>query len=270
MSGIAENNTFQGDGWHFDYISFGKGDRPMLLLPGVGDGFRTAKGLALPFSLLYRTFARDFRVYVLSRREPLPKLWSTGDMAKDIACWMEAEGLEHADVVGVSQGGMIAQWLALLYPQRVRKLVLAVTAASPTPVMEQAISNWIRLARQRKFSAIMEDTARRSYTGAYQRQGILQSRLIGKLMPPKEYERFLTLCHSCLTHNVSDRLCEITAPTLVLGGERDQVVGAQASLELARSIPHAKLHLYPGQSHGVYEQEMTDFNRRIKRFLLNP
>ena len=42
-----------------DYIRFGSGRKPLILLPGVGDGLKTVKGMAWPFALLYRHLAKD-------------------------------------------------------------------------------------------------------------------------------------------------------------------------------------------------------------------
>lgn len=266
MGAKPENCRYQGEGWACDYCCFGAGQRPLLLLPGVGDGFQTAKGLAGPFSLLYRIFSRDWRVYVVSRREALPPDFTTLDMARDLAEWMDALGLDRADVVGVSQGGMIAQQLAIHWPEKVHRLVLAVTAQRVNPVMEEALTGWMAMAERRDFAGIMADTARRSFTGAYQRRWAAQYALLSPLMAPKGYDRFLTLCRSCLSHDTGDRLGEIACPTLVIGAEEDRVVGGRASIELARGIPGARLKCCPGMSHGVYEQA-GDFNGWVYQFL---
>ena len=263
------NGHFQAPDWDCDYISFGGGKRHLLLLPGVGDGFTTAKGLALPFSLLYRCFGRDFRVHVVSRRNDLPPDFTTRDMACDLAAWMDGMDIPQADIIGVSQGGMIAQALALDHPERVGRLVLAVTAPRPNPVLEQTMDTWLALSARHEFAAIMEDTARRSYVGSYRRRAILQNKLVGRLVVPEDFARFETLCRSCLSHDLLGELGTLGCPTLVLGGGQDAVAGPAAAAELARAIPGAELHLYPDQSHGVYEQE-RDFNRRILSFLREP
>ena len=60
-----------------DYIRFGSGEMPLVMIPGVGDGLKTVKGMALPFALLYRELTRDFTVYVFSRRVDLPPHMTT-------------------------------------------------------------------------------------------------------------------------------------------------------------------------------------------------
>ena len=260
------NGRFHAPDWDCDYLSFGAGRRHLLLLPGVGDGFTTAKGLALPFALMYRCYAREFRVHVVSRRNDMPADFTVRDMAEDLALWMDGMDISCADVIGVSQGGMIAQSLALHHPQRVGRLVLAVSAARPNPVMEQALGAWLDMARRRDYAAIMEDTARRSYVGGALRRSLIQNRLLARVMHPEDYTRFETLCRACLSHDVLARLHRLRCPTLVLGGGEDAVVGPEAAAELARAIPGAALHVYPTLSHGLYEQA-KDFNPRILQYL---
>ena len=136
----AKNENIRFNGHDCDYISFGSGDDVLIMLPGVGDGFKTAKGIAVPFSLMYRIFAEDFRVLVFSRRNRMLKGFTTKDMADDLDIIMEKLGIESAHVFGVSQGGMIAQQMAIRHPGRVRSLVLAVTASHPNDVMREALN----------------------------------------------------------------------------------------------------------------------------------
>ena len=51
-----------------EYIAFGKGSKILIILPGLGDGLRSVKGTALPFSAMYRKLGAEYRVYAFSRR----------------------------------------------------------------------------------------------------------------------------------------------------------------------------------------------------------
>ena len=124
---FPHNGRLTLDGGTADYICFGKGEKTLVMIPGIGDGLKTVKGMALPFALLYRKLGKKFRVYVFSRRNELPEHFSTRDMARDLSAAMDMLGLKSACVIGISQGGMIAQWLAIDYPESVSRLILAVT-----------------------------------------------------------------------------------------------------------------------------------------------
>lgn len=262
----AKNENIRFNGHECDYISFGSGDDVLIMLPGVGDGFKTAKGVAVPFSVMYRCFARDFKVYVFSRRNRMLKGFTTKDMADDLAAIMEKLGIESAHVFGVSQGGMIAQQMAILHPEKVKSLVLAVTAPHPTEVMRESLGTWLEMAGRDDYKGIMLDTAERSYTGAYLERGRKLNNVLA-LAKPKSYERFRILCESCLEHDAYEDLYKISCPVLVIGADRDRVLGGEASKEIADAIPGAELYMYEGYSHGVYEQA-KDFNSRVLEFLI--
>ena len=100
----AKNGEIKIDNTSVHYISFGEGKKSLIIIPGVGDGFKTVKGLAMPFSIMYKIFAKDYRVYVFSRRNDISENFSTEDMANDLISHMNELKIDKADVVGVSQG----------------------------------------------------------------------------------------------------------------------------------------------------------------------
>lgn len=257
----AKNGNIRFNGHDCDYISFGSGDDVLIMLPGVGDGFKTAKGVAVPFSVMYRCFAKDFRVFVFSRRNRMLKGFTTKNMADDIAAIKDKLEIDSAHVFGVSQGGMIAQQLALRHPDKVKSLVLAVTASRPNDIMRDSLETWLRMADKDDYKGIMLDTAERSYTGAYLERGRKLNKLLA-LVKPKDYTRFRILCESCLEHDAYDELDKISCPVFIIGADSDKVLGGEASEELAERIPGAELYMYEGYSHGVYEQA-KDFNKRV-------
>jgi len=248
-----------------DYISFGAGARTLVMIPGVGDGLKTVKGMALPFALLYRSLAKDFTVYVFSRRVNLPAHMTTREMAAELDEAMEALGLAHCAVVGVSQGGMIAQWLAIDFPSRVDRLVLAVTLARPNPTVRDVIARWTEMAQRGDYSGIMIDTAERSYSEKRLRSSRWTYGLLGRIGKPKSFARFLTQAEACVTHDAYAELGRIACPTLVIGGAEDKIVTGEASRELAARIPGSKLILYGGLGHGLYE-ETPDFLKQVGDF----
>ena len=248
-----------------DYIRFGTGERALVMLPGVGDGLKTVKGTALPFALLYRSLTKDFSVYVFSRRRSIPAHMTTRDMANDLNEAMEALALRGAAVVGVSQGGMIAQWLAIDHPDKVGRLVLTVTLSRPNDTVRDVIERWSEMARNGDYKGIMVDTAERSYSEKRLRQARLTYGLLGNVGKPRSFERFLIQAESCVTHAAWDELPRIACPTLVIGGTDDRIVTGTASEEMAERIPDCELYMYEGLGHGLYE-EAPDFFERVADF----
>ena len=250
-----------------DYIRFGRGPRPLVMIPGVGDGLKTVRGMALPFAMMYRRLARDFTVYVFSRRVRLAPGMTTRDMADDLDAAMAALGLSGAAVVGVSQGGMIAQWLAIDHPERVGRLVLTVTLSRPNPTIKAVIGRWLDMARRGDYRGIMLDTAEKSYSERRIRQARRMYGLLGNIGRPGSFERFTIQAESCLTHDAYGQLSRIACPVLVIGGTADRIVTGAASVETAEAIPGSQLYMYEGLGHGLYE-EAPDFLNRVSAFCL--
>ena len=267
MRYLAKNGTLTIRGTTMDYIRFGRGERILVMLPGLGDGLRTVKGTALPMAVLYRIFAKNFTVYVFSRRDMLPEGYTTRDMARDQAEAMEQLGVEKADIFGVSMGGMIAQYLAIDFPEKVNKLILTVTSARPNPILTESVGEWVSLARVGNHTAFMDSNVRRIYSEKYYRSNKWLVPIMGKLTKPKSYDRFFVQADACLTHDAYDSLFRIKAPTLVIGGGKDKALGGAASKEIAAGIPGAELWMYEQWGHGLYE-EAKDFNRRVLNYLM--
>ena len=258
----ARNSRISGT----DYIRFGTGSRTLIILPGLGDGLQTVKGTALPMAWMYRIFAKDFTVYMFSRRSDLPQGHTTRNMAQDLKDTMDALGIQKADILGVSMGGMIAQWLAIDHPEKVDHLILAVTAARPNPILNESIEEWIAQARQNDHRALMAGNLYKIYSEDYCRKNSWMIPILGVVTKPKSYTRFLIQAEACLNHNAYSHLSCIHAPTLVMGGEQDQALGSEASREIANEISDAQLKMYPQWGHGLYE-EAKDFNRLVYDFL---
>ena len=118
----AQNGSIKIDNTEMDYIVFGNGTTPLIMIPGLGEGLKTVKGTAAPFAMMYRAVAKEYKVYCFSRRNILPQVFTTKDMAEDLYYAMQQLGIEKAMVLGVSLGGMIVEQLAIHHPEAVDKL----------------------------------------------------------------------------------------------------------------------------------------------------
>lgn len=87
-----------------NYVSFGRGKRTLILLPGLSDGLMTVKGKALLLAKPYRIFFEKYTVYIFSRKNDLPEGYSIREMARDQGKAMDVLGVRQAYVMGVSQG----------------------------------------------------------------------------------------------------------------------------------------------------------------------
>ena len=249
-----------------DYVTFGKGKDPLVIIPGLGDGVQTVKGKAQLFSLSYRLLAKHYKIYVFSRINELRQGYTTRDMAADVAEAMETLNLDAAYVMGISQGGMIAQWLAVDFPERVQRLILAVTTAKPSQLAKERIEHWQKLSQSGNFKHLMLDIAQHSYTQkSYQKWRLLYN-IMGRLGRIKDENRIAIQSQSCLEHNSREVLKEIQCPTFVLGALEDDVIGVDGSKELAKAISDCQLLILKHSGHALYEENKA-FQEAVCGFL---
>lgn len=249
-----------------EFVRFGKGHEVLIILPGLSESLRSVKKAKWILSLLYRSFSRDFTVYIFGRKQAMNEGYQIQDMANDQVAVMDQLGIDKASFLGVSQGGMIAQRIAITYPNRVQKLVLAVTSARKTPILESVITTWLEAANNNDYQAILFETLKATYAPKKVKQMKGWIPIIARLTKPKSLQNFIVQAKACLNHDSWDELKNITAPTLVIGGGNDQIVGTNTSVELASQIRNARLHVYPEYGHAAFE-EASDFQERVLSFL---
>ncbi len=246
-----------------DYITFGKGTRPMIMIQGLNT--HGIKGAGLMLAYMYRIFARDYKVYLFDRRMNIPDGITVRDMAHDVAAAMDALELTNADILGVSQGGMIGQYLAIDRPDLVNKLVLAVTLSRNNDTVKCVIDSWIKMMEAGDMKGFVTDMAVKMYSREYVKRYKLFMPLLTIMQKPRDTERFTMLAKACLTCDAYEELEKIKCPVFVIGGGQDQVVGAKASEEISEKLG-CRIYMYEGLGHAAYE-EARDFNKIVYDFL---
>lgn len=247
------------------YVAFGSGKRNLIVLPGLSDGLATVIGKAWVLASPYKKFFKDFTVYMFSRKNDMPEGYSIEDMADDQVAAMKNLGIERGCVLGVSQGGMIAQCIAIRHPETVERLILAVTTPYANSVARDAVSSWIGMAERGDHTALMVDTAEKMYSDGYLKKNRKYFPLIAKFTKPATYDRFMKNAKAILRFDARDELSKIKCPTLIIAGSDDKTVGNDAPLELKNGIAGSRLFVYEGLGHGTFE-EATDFYDRILAF----
>lgn len=247
------------------YVSFGTGEKKAVILPGLSDGLMTVKDKAWFLSLPYRSFLQDYTVFMFSRKNDMPEGYSIEAMADDQAAAMRRLGIDRSFVLGVSEGGMIAQCLAIRHPDLVDRMVLAVTAPNANDIINAVVSEWMEKAASGNHEALMADTAEKMYSDTYLTKSRKFLPLLARVTKPADYDRFLKNARAILNFDVRGELSKISCPTLIIAGGDDHVVGKEAAIELHKGITGSRLYVYDGLGHGAYE-EAKDFYDRVFAF----
>ncbi len=246
------------------FFRFGKPHaRPLVLLPGLS--IKPVADSADAVAAAYADLAQHCEVFVFERRDDLPAVYDIRDMAADTAAALDLLGIRGAVVMGVSQGGMIAQCLALTRPELVGALVLCSTAAAVKGKGERVLQTWIDLAESGNATALMRSFAETIYTDAFYARYKTAFDRLAQTVTPAELERFVRLAKGTPGFNVEGKLSAVRCPALVLGARGDRVFGAAPSEELAKALG-AKLVIYEDYGHAVYD-EAPDLHSHILAFL---
>ena len=216
-----------------DYAVFGSGEKNFVILPGMS--IHSVMGSADAIAEAYKDFCDEYTVYVFDRAKDITSGYTVRDMAEDTAAAMQKLNIAEADIFGASQGGMIAQYLAIDHPELVHKMILGSTLAKANDTCIQVIGEWIQLAEARDEEGLLESFADNIYSEAtleaYRDTLISSNRGISD----EEYQRFIVLAEACRTFNCYDELSAIQCPVLVIGSEGDKVVIAEGSKQIARA-----------------------------------
>ena len=226
-----------------------------------------------------KPFAKKFRVINMDNRDAGDSALGTGpytiaDMADDVAGVIRNLHLGRTHIVGILMGGMIAQELAIRYPELVDKLVLvATTAGGPASVNAKPE---IAALLMRSGSEDIETRVRRTFT-AIAGEGYMAKHpedldqivknSIAKPMSLESYQRQLGACMAHLLQGTAERLAQIAAPTLVVHGDYDPLIPYPNGQYLAEHIKGARLITFPGVGHIPMIESPERFNREVIEFL---
>ena len=263
----TETGTFLGE---FSYVRFGSGPENLVILPGITLENEPPNRLAAwTYRLGFGRFAEGHTVYLINRRRGMPSRYTTRDMAADYARVMEEE-LGPSRVMGFSTGGSIAQYVALDHPELVQRLVLVVTASRLSEEGRETCERWRKLARGRRWRELRADMASINVTSeSNKRLARAFMAVFGRLVlgTPSDPSDFLTTLEADLGHDTTDLLPELSAPTLLIGGDEDPFFSESLLRETAGKIPDAELRVYEGVGHGVPKERKRRYEDDALAFL---
>lgn len=268
-----ERGVLAGSAGRYPYVTFGNGPRTLVVFAGLTDAFQPERpsryfGLLLE-RYYYRSFAADYSVYVVGRRRDLPEGTTTREMAAEYADVLREFDLAPADVLGVSLGGLVAQHLAADAPELVRRLVLGVSGRRVSTAGRHTLRRWADWADRGRWFDVYLDSIPVTYTDYRRWLYPPLIRTVGRpfLSEPAAVSDVAVSCRACLDHDATDRLSDVEAPTLVIGGTEDHFYPRGVLRETADAIPDARLNLVAGTGHAAFEERKRTFDRAVTAFL---
>jgi pimeloyl-ACP methyl ester carboxylesterase len=272
----AHTHRVEIDGSTVNYVDIGSGP-VMLFVHGLGGSWQNWLENLPHFAQTHRCIAPDLGGF--GESPPVE-----GDVSIERYARSLSELLAHLDVgsavvVGNSMGGFIALELAIKFPELVEKLVLVSAAVL-----------WQEYRRAKPlvaFAGATEGTLGRMIIGlqprlasrprlrqtALRMGGIVAPHKLGRelqrelVLTARRTEGFLPAFQALADYSLRDDLEKVSAPTLIVWGTADPLVGVAHARELEQLIPGARAVIYKRAGHVVQLERPDEFNEEVERFL---
>jgi proline iminopeptidase len=270
MPAVPINDT------HIFYIDVGQGIPTLVMHGGLGQDHTFLHPWLDQLSDMMRLFYYDHRGNGRSGRPDVQSLTFDG-FTSDAEALRRHLGFERVAIIGHSFGGFIALEYALRYPDRVSHLILADTAPAIDYAEEIVTNAQARSADPDVLQEFFEPSSYDDIAFTYHMRAIMplyfhrydervaDQLVMNKPLSSSAYNRNAALIEE---YDVTSRLGEITAPTLILVGEDDFITPPSQALRLQRGIPNSKLVVLPESGHYSHIETPGNFVEAVRKWLV--
>ena len=286
--------TIHANGIDLYYEDCGDPAAPaVLLIMGLG-----TQMIAWPPSLIDALTAAGFRVIAYDNRDiglsthlhgapavnpliaiaatrfglPFPLAYSLADMAADGVALLDALGIDAAHIVGASMGGMIAQNVAIRFPNRVLSLTSIMSSSGAAGLPGPSRAQRDRLTMRRPANPTREEAVA---------IGVEALKSISYSDPARDPDAFPTMAGRAFDRGTNPagfrrqllaiiadrerarRLAEVRAPTLVIHGRADPLVPLACGVDVAQRVPGAKMEVIDAMAHDLPPSQIAQVTALI-------
>lgn len=252
------------DGVGIAYDVTGPPDAPaVVLVHSLGQDRSMWRAQVRSWGDHHRLLAVDLRGH--GRSDAPDGRYSIAMLAGDVLAAAADAGIDRFHLCGVSIGGLVAQWLAVDAPERLRSLVASNTAARIGS--EASWRERIDLIRTLGMEASAERIVPGWFTPGFPKR------------EPEEYARAFGLfrdtspvgytggCSALADCDLRDQVGRIRVPTLVIGGELDRATPPDEARRLHEQIPGSTLEILEGAAHLSNVEAAEVFTRKVGAFI---
>jgi pimeloyl-ACP methyl ester carboxylesterase len=236
---------------------------PLLLVHGLmvtGEMFEPVTG---QLATRHRVIVPDLRGHGRSRGLPPP--YTAAQLAADLSCLLDHLGVDSTAVLGYSQGGAIAQQLALDHPKRCDRLVLACTFAFNMATAREWLEGHLAPPLLRVLGT--KGLAKLVVSQATRQLGKQRADWLAGLMADQDRRLMGAAWRETMAFDSRRRLAEIACPTLVVAGSEDRGVPIHHARMLHDGIPGSQLVIIDGADHALIWTHPDELLRVTDEFL---
>jgi 3-oxoadipate enol-lactonase len=244
------------------YYERSGGGPPLLFCNGSSSTIAGSALLIAPFAARFDVVAHDQRG--LGRTEIPPTPYTMSQYAADAIALVDAVGWDRCRVAGISFGGMVAQELAVTWPERVERLALLCTSpggalGASYPLHE--LADLPEVERESAFVALLDTRFTPTWLADHPADQALVDLVAardGGETSAEQRRGEAGQIEARSHHDVCDRLARITSPTFIASGRFDGIAPPANGAAVADRVPNSELHLYDG-GHMFIAQDSAAF-----------
>ena len=237
-------------------------DEPLVILNGIMMSTASWRSFIPNFSRYNTAILMDFLDQGQSER--LTESYNHSLQVSVLEALLDLLPYEKYSILGISYGGEIAIQYAVKRPDRVKKLILANTCARTSDWLRKIGDGWNAVAKTGVGEAYYLTTIPVIYsTGFYEREAAWMERREGTLIPyfsrPDVLESLIRLTDSSRDYDYTDRVGEISCPTLIISCSEDGLVPPTEQIILHEKIKGSHYVTINGSGHASMYEDPASF-----------
>ncbi len=193
--------------------------------------------------------------------------YSMQQHADDLAGLLDVLDIQKAHIAGISYGSEVSMVFAIHYPERTQSLIVADGVSQVDPLLKAFGDTWVSAAQLKNARLLLETTKPLNFSEEY----LVKNKAVFDGLVAKyeqlDFDAFIRLMNSFYDLNITACLKEISAPTLVMVGEKDILKSRHYSDRIAAEIPGAEYVILPGAGHAACLEKPDIFNSVIIGFV---
>ena len=261
---MTDVTVMTGDGVRLRARSDGPPDAPpLLLLNSLGTDLAMWAPQVPTWTHTHRVIRFDQRGH--GRSEVPPPPYTIDQLGADAVAVLDAFEVEQVDVCGLSLGGLVALWLGGRRPERIRRLILADTAARIGT--EQAWRERAATVRSQGTSGVTELALSRFFSPAFLASGGNAVRDVEAMLVGTSPSGYIGSCEALARADLTDLVPTVASETLVIVGSEDAATPPEEARALDVTLAHSHLVELSGAGHLANLEATESFAEVVRAFL---
>lgn len=187
--------------------------------------------------------------------------------ADDLHSLLSQLNIHSAHIGGISYGAEVSMQFAIQYPEMTKTLIVSSAVSHLDPLLKGFGGGWVMAAKTHDPELLLQVTYPLNFSERWIQANYPVIEQTAKRYEVLDFDSFLSLMNCFMKLNLTEKLKEINAPTLVMVGEEDILKPRKYAEMIANRISNAELYVVPGAGHALCLEKYQEFNSLILGFL---